>query len=50
MKLIKNTGNDRVVDELHTCFVPQSNLDIASPSFSLFAYAEVRCMLEKLDR
>jgi hypothetical protein len=50
MKLIKNTGNDRVVDELRTCLVPQSNLDIASPSFSLFAFAELRSLFEKLDR
>ena len=50
MKLIKNIGNDRVVDELRICLVPQSSLDIASPSFSLFAYAEIRSLLEKLNR
>lgn len=46
MKLIKNTGNDRVDDELRACLVPQSSLDIASPAFSLFAYAEVRALSE----
>lgn len=50
MRLIKNTGNDRVVDELRTCLVPRSSIDIASPSFSLFAFAEVRTLLEKLDQ
>ena len=49
MRLIKNTGNDRVVDELRTCLVPQSSIDIASPMFSLFAFAEVRSLLEKLN-
>ena len=49
MRLIKNTGNDRVVDELRTCLVPQSSIDIASPKFSLFAFAEVRSLLEKLN-
>ncbi len=48
MKIIKNTGNDRVIDELRTCLVPQSSLDIASPAFSLFAYAEVRALFEKI--
>jgi hypothetical protein len=48
VRLIKNTGNDRVVDELRTCLLTQSNLDIASPEFSLFAFAEVRTLFEKL--
>ena len=50
MRLIKNTGNERVIDELRSCLTPQASLDIASPSFSLFAFAEVRGLLEKLDR
>ena len=50
MRLIKNTGNDRVVDELRTCLVPHSSIDIASPMFSLYAFAEVRTLFEKLDR
>lgn len=49
MKLIKNTGNDRVVDELRACLAPHSCLDIATPAFSLFAYAELRTLFEKLD-
>ena len=49
MKLIKNTGNDRVIDELRQTLVPPSALDLASPAFSLFAFAELRDLLEKLD-
>ena len=49
MKLIKNTGNDRVSNELRRSLKPPSSLDLASPAFSLFAFAELREMLEKLD-
>ncbi len=49
MKLIKNTGSDRVIDELRQILAPKSSLDLASPAFSLFAFAELRDLLEKLD-
>ncbi|MBU4270899.1 MAG: helicase [Planctomycetes bacterium] len=49
MKLIRNTGNDRVIDELRQTLVPPSSFDLASPAFSLFAFAELREVLEKLD-
>ena len=49
MKLIKNTGGDRVIDELRETLAPPSSLDLASPAFSLFAFAELRDLLEKLD-
>jgi hypothetical protein len=49
MKLIKNSSNDRVLDALRKALAPQSSLDIASPAFSLFAFAEVQTLLEKLD-
>ena len=49
MKLIKNTGSDRVIDELRQTLAPPSSLDLASPAFSLFAFAELRKLLEKLD-
>ena len=48
MKLIKNTGNDRVIDELRQALASSSSLDLASPAFSLFAFAELREVLEKL--
>lgn len=49
MRLIKNSGNDRVADELRKSLAPQSKLDVASPAFSLFAFAELRELLEKID-
>ena len=49
MKLIKNTGSDRVIDALRQTLAPPSSLDLASPAFSLFAFAELRDLLEKLD-
>lgn len=49
MKLVKNTGSDRVIDELRKSLAPPSSLDLASSQFSLFAYAELRDLLEKLD-
>lgn len=50
MKIIKNSGSERVIDELRKCLMAQSTLDIASPSFSLFAFGEVRELLHKLDK
>ena len=49
MKLIRNTGSDRVIDQLRQTLAPQLSLDLASPAFSLFAFAELREVLEKLD-
>ena len=49
MKLIKNTGNDRVIDELRQTLASPSSLELASPAFSLFAFAELRDLLDKLD-
>ena len=48
MRLIKNTGSDRVVDELRACLAAGSRLDFASPGFSLYAYAELKDLLDKL--
>ena len=50
MKLIRNSGNDRVVDELRKTLVAGGALDVASPAFSLFAFAELRDLLEQLHR
>ena len=49
MKIIKNIGNDRVYDELRTSLAAPASLNLASPVFSLFAYAELRELLDKLD-
>lgn len=50
MKLIKNSGNDRVIDELRRCLAPKGTLDIASPTFSLFAFSEIRELLSNLSK
>ncbi len=50
MRLIKNSGGDRVVDELRQCLAPQGALDVATAAFSLFAFAEVLELLSKLDK
>lgn len=49
MRLIRNTGSDRVIDELSHILSSKSSLDMVSPAFSLFAFAELRQLLEKLD-
>ena len=49
MRLVRNTGTDRVIDELRRSLVAPSYLDLASSEFSLFAYAELRDLLDKLD-
>jgi SNF2 family DNA or RNA helicase len=49
MRLIKNTGNDRVIDELRTALVPDAALDVAASSLSLFAFSELRDLLGKLN-
>jgi hypothetical protein len=48
MRIIKNIGTDRVYDELRSSLTPPALLNLASPVFSLFAYAELRDLLEKL--
>ena len=48
MKLIKNTGDDRVIDEIRAALRPQSRLDIASPAFSLFAFGQASDLLQDI--
>jgi hypothetical protein len=50
MKLIRNSGNDRAVDELRQCLAAQGTLDIASPAFSLFAFGEIQELVAKLAK
>lgn len=50
MRLIKNSGSDRVIDELRQCMQPQAAMDIASPSFSLFAFAELQDLLSNTSK
>jgi len=49
MKLIKNTGNDRVMDALRSGLSTTSKLDIATPAFSVFAFAEFTTQLQCLS-
>ena len=49
MRIIKNTGSDRVFDQLRHSLAPSCSLDIASPAkFSLFAFSELREVLDQL--
>jgi hypothetical protein len=50
VRLIRNSGGDRVIDELRRCLQAKSSLDIASPSFSLFAFAELHDLLSGVDK
>lgn len=49
MRLIKNSGGDRVIDELREFLRPKSTFDLASPTFSLFAFAELRDFLAGVE-
>src|SRR5262245_28351298 len=48
MKLLKNSGTERVVDELRECLAAQGVLDLASPALSLFAFGELHDLLSQL--
>jgi SNF2 family DNA or RNA helicase len=42
VRLIKNSGDDRVVDALRAALRPGSRLDVATPALSLFAFEELQ--------
>ncbi len=46
----KNSGTDRVVDELRHCLEPGASIDIATPALSLFAFSELQDQLSKADK
>lgn len=48
MRLIRNTGTDRVIDELRKTVEPGASLDVVSPVFSLYAFSELRDVLGKV--
>lgn len=50
MKLINNGGTDRVIDLMRPYLKPGHQLSCVTPSFSLFAFAELRDALAKLKR
>ena len=45
MKLIRNSGTDRVLDVLKSVMSADSSIDVATPELSLFAFAELRELL-----
>lgn len=50
MRLVPTAGTDRVADALRAALTPGVHLDLASPEFSLFAFAELRPFLDRLAR
>jgi hypothetical protein len=50
MKLIRNSGNERVIDRLRDWLRPGTSIDVMSPTFSVHAFAEVRELLGKAER
>ncbi|XNX70540.1 helicase-related protein [Stenotrophomonas maltophilia] len=50
MKLIQNTGTQRVIDLMRPNLKHGNRLDCVTPSFSLYAFAEIREALSALDR
>ena len=50
MKLVPNSGSDRVIDLVRPHLKPGSQMGCVTPSFSLFAFAELRDALAKLER
>ncbi len=50
MRLLTNTGTQSVADELRKALTAGASLDLASPRFSLFAYAGLRGLLQGLNQ
>jgi hypothetical protein len=50
MKFVSNAGTDRVLDLVRPWLKPDHRLDMVSPSFSLFAFAEVLTEFPRLSQ
>ena len=50
MKLLRNTGAERVVDLIRPQVKPGNQLDLVTSTLSIFAFAELRSDLSKLVR
>jgi hypothetical protein len=48
MKIIRNTGTERVIDLVRPWLKPGHQLDMVTPSFSLFAFGEVLAEVSRL--
>ncbi|SDL83387.1 helicase-related protein [Paracoccus chinensis] len=49
MKILRNAGNERAIDCLRAWLEPGSAIDLMSPAFSLYAFAELRDLLLKSE-
>ena len=49
MKFVSNAGSDRVLDLIRPWLKPNHRMDMVSPSFSLYAFAEVLTELPHLS-
>ena len=49
MRLLKNSGTDRLVDLLDPKLQKDSQLDLITPEFSLFAFSALQSKLEMLN-
>jgi hypothetical protein len=50
MRLLRNSGTDRGVDLLRDWLTSGTRVDVVSPSFSLWAFAELKDVLDRVDR
>ena len=50
MRLLRNSGTDRAVDLLRDWLTSDTQVDVVSPSFSLWAYSEIKDFLDRVDR
>jgi hypothetical protein len=50
MRLLRNSGTDRGVDFLREWLTRGASVDLVSPSFSLWAFAELKDALDQVDR
>ena len=50
MKLLQNSGVERVIDCLREWATPGSTLDMMSPVFSLYAFSEARDLVTKASK
>jgi len=50
MRLVRNTGNDRVLDLIRPSLGPGRQLDVVTPSLSIFAFAELMPQLAMIQR
>ena len=49
MRLVRNSGTDRVIDLIRPLLTSGSQLDAVTPAFSLFAFAEVQSALARIS-